>query len=169
MKITGYVATFADETIIAGEWRERLAPGCFSRTLREQPDVVMLLDHDPGRVLGRTTAGTLGLVEDATGLRFDLDVDTTTPEGQTAAGTVGRGDVHGCSFGFRIKAEEWHDGGRRLPLRVIRDLDLFEATLTCSPAYNKTSAALVRDAVSASRHRAERAMRLRGMLGPVGG
>jgi HK97 family phage prohead protease len=162
--ISGYAARFGDETIIAGEFREKLAPGAFTRTLREQPDVVMLLDHDTGRVLGRTTAGTLILREDRIGLWFSLDVDPSTPEGQTALGTVGRQDVKGCSFGFRVRAERWDDGGERLPLRVIEDVDLFEITLTAFPAYASTSATVARsNAIAASRRRADAQHRLRGI------
>lgn len=162
--ISGYAARFGDETIIAGEFREKLAPGAFARTLREKPDVVMLLDHDSGRVLGRTSANTLALREDRIGLWFSLDVDTSTPEGQTALGTVGRQDIKGCSFGFRVRAEEWQDGGDRLPLRIITDVDLYEITLTAFPAYPTTSAVLARtNAANASRRRAEAAMRRRGL------
>lgn len=169
-RISGYAARFGDVTTIAGEWRERLAKGAFSRTLREKPDVVMLLDHDSGRVLGRTSAGTLELREDAVGLYFNLNVDESTPEGQTALGTITRRDISGCSFGFRVRAEHWDDGGRRLPLRTITDVDLFEITATAFPAYPTTSAALVDEASdkahnarNAVRRRAEAAMRERGI------
>jgi len=164
--ISGYAAVFESETVIAGEFRERLAPGAFTRTLRERPDVLMLLDHDSGRVLGRASAGTLKLREDRTGLHFTLDADTTTPEGQTALGTVGRQDVKGCSFGFRVRAEEWEDGGRRLPLRTITDVDLFEVSLVAFPAYDNTSATVTKgeaNRLAASRRRAEAAMRRRGI------
>lgn len=162
--ISGYAARFGDEAVIGGDFRERLAKSAFSRTLKDHPDVVMLLDHDSGRVLGRTNAGTLTLKPDNIGLYFSLDVDTSTPEGQSALGTVGRQDVKGCSFGFRVRAEEWQDGGRRLPLRTITDVDLHEITLTAFPAYPTTSASMRSDNhANASRRRAEAAMRARGI------
>lgn len=166
-RISGYAARFGSETTIAGEFREMLAPGCFARTLRENPDIVMILDHDPGRVLGRTTANTLSLREDATGLWFDLEPDPTTPSGQEAIGTVRRGDVRGCSFGFRVRAEEWQDGKNRLPLRIIKDVDLIEVTLTGFPAYADTSAsfrvASANDAAHRVKAKAEAAMKARGI------
>lgn len=162
--ISGYAARFRDETVIAGEFRERLAPGCFTRTLKENPDVVMILAHDSGRVLGRVSAGTLSLREDRVGLYFSLTADPTTPEGQTAIGTIGRQDVKGCSFGFRVRAEEWEDGGNRLPLRTITDVDLYELTLTAFPAYPTTSAGLRTNNASAARRRVEAAQRRRGIL-----
>jgi HK97 family phage prohead protease len=161
--ISGFAVRFNDETVIASEFRERIAPGAFTRTLKEKPDVVMLLDHDSGRVLGRVSAGTLSLREDRAGLYFSLQVDPTTPEGQTALGTVGRQDVKGCSFGFRVRAEEWDDGGDRLPLRTITDVDIFELTLTAFPAYESTSASLRSDNAAAARRRCEAKMRKRGI------
>ncbi len=162
--ISGFAIVYNSPTVIAGEWREQLAPGSLTRTLRESPDVVMVLNHDVGRVLGRTTAGTLHLRESNAGLYFSLTVDPSTPEGQTALGTVGRQDVRGCSFGFRVRAEEWEDGGDRLPLRTITDLDLFELTLTALPAYEQTTAALRSDNARAARRRIEMAQRKRGIL-----
>lgn len=164
-KISGYAAMFNSAATISGEFREVLAPGCFARTLRENPDVLMLLSHDVGRVIGRTTAGTLSLKEDSMGLWFELLPDPTTPSGQEAIGTVRRGDVRGCSFGFRVRKEEWQDGGDRLPLRIIKDVDLFETTLTAAPAYGTTTATLRVDGTpnSTASARAEDAMRRRGI------
>ena len=167
-KISGYAANFDSPTTIAGEFREMLAAGCFTRSLRENPDVLMILDHDYGRVLGRTTAGTLELKEDRTGLWFSLLPDPTTPSGQEAIGTVRRGDVKGCSFSFRVRAERWEDGGDRLPLRILEDVDLFEVTLTGVPAYPTTTASLRVDGIanttsSAIKARAEAAMKARGI------
>lgn len=165
--ITGFAVVFGDETVIGGDFRERIAPGAFTRTLKERPDVVMLLDHDSGRVLGRTAARTLSLREDRAGLYFALTVDPTTPEGQTALGTVGRHDISGCSFGFRVRAETWDDGGDRLPLRTITDVDLYEITLTAFPAYPTTSAAIrstAADNNEAAKRRIEAKMRARGLM-----
>lgn len=163
--ISGYAARFGDEAIIFDLFREKLAPGAFAKSIAEN-NIVALLDHDSGRVLGRMSAGTLRLREDRVGLWFELDADETTPEGQSAIGTVSRQDVKGCSFGFRVRSEEWQDGGLNLPLRTILEADCHEITLTAFPAYGTTSATLqVRNlgknaAVVA---RAEAAMRARGI------
>lgn len=77
--ISGYAIVYNSPTVIAGEWREQLAPGSLTRTLKESPDVVMILSHDIGRVLGRVSAGTLALREDRVGLYFALTVDPSTP------------------------------------------------------------------------------------------
>lgn len=166
--ISGYCVRFGEETVIGDLYRERIAPGAFTRTLREMPDVVMLLDHDTGRVLGRVSAGTLALREDRIGLWFSVEIDESTPEGQTALGTVGRQDVKGCSFGFGVRSEAWQDDNSdRLPLRILEDVDLYECTLTAFPAYQSTSASIVGRSSLASRTadiaRREAMMRLRGI------
>jgi HK97 family phage prohead protease len=153
--ITGYAAVFHSETVIAGEFRERIAPGAFTRSLKER-DVVALMAHDSGRVLGRMSSGTLRLSEDAKGLRFELDADPTTPDGAAAIGLVRRQDVRGCSFGFSVRSEAWTETNG-LPLRTLTDIDLIEVTLTGFPAYEDTTAALR----SLSKFRSESAERLR--------
>lgn len=165
--IKGYAAVFNSPTVIAGEFVEQIAPGAFAETLR-RGDVVALLDHDSGRVLGRQSAGTLRLQENGVGLLFELDADPTTPEGQTAIGTVRRRDIKGCSFGFRVREENWTNEGS-LPLRTILEIELNEITLTAFPAYETTAAWVVqRDANRSAamrrlREKAEREQRLRGI------
>lgn len=165
--ISGYAAIFGRETVIAGEFREKLDRGCFARTLREKPDVLAILNHDYDRLLGRTSSGTLSLQEDNIGLYFNLEPNPDTPDGMTAIGNVGRQDIRGASFGFRVRAERWEDGGNRLPLRIIEDVDLYEITLTPIPAYKDTTAVLREHNAAAAarrvREKAERAMRMRGI------
>ena len=164
--ISGYAVRFGEIAVIGGAFRERINRQAFDRTLRDRPDVVALIGHDWGRVLGRTKSGTLRLRTDRIGLYFNLDADPTTPSGQEALGTVGRGDVQGCSFGFAVRAEEWLDDGEDLPLRTITDVDLYEVSLTALPAYDTTSAVLGRsqdNAAAARRRVAEAAMRRRGI------
>lgn len=73
-RIEGYAATFNTEADLGG-FRERIAPGAFRSALAG--DVLAMLDHDPGKVLGRTRSGTLRLSEDSKGLAFSLDLPDT--------------------------------------------------------------------------------------------
>ncbi|WP_234822868.1 HK97 family phage prohead protease [Ensifer adhaerens] len=165
--ITGYAVRFNDETVISGLFREKIAPQAFDKSLRERPDVLALYGHDHNRVLGRTTAHTLTLRPDRIGLDFSLTPDETTPDGQTAIGVVGRQDVRGCSFGFRVTKETWDEGDYdELPLRIVEEAELYEVSIVATPAYPTTSAELVRsDQTKAadSRRRAEAAMKARGI------
>jgi HK97 family phage prohead protease len=165
--IRGYAARFDSPAIIAGEFTEQIAPGAFAVTLR-RGDVIALLAHDYGRVLGRQSAGTLRLKEDALGLAFELDADLATPSGQEAFGTVKRRDIRGCSFGFRVRSEDWTNDSA-LPLRTIKEIELYEISLLANPAYDQTTAWISQRAsngTAAARRIAGRRemMRQRGML-----
>ena len=53
----GYAAVFNSETDL-GYYREKIAPGAFTRALAEKQDVRCLFNHDPNHVLGRTKNGS---------------------------------------------------------------------------------------------------------------
>ncbi|TIL56724.1 MAG: HK97 family phage prohead protease [Mesorhizobium sp.] len=169
--ISGYAVVFNSETTIGNLFREKIAPSAFDRSLVERPDVLALWNHNYDRPLGRTAAGTLDLRSDRIGLWFGLNPDETTPDGLTAIGTVRRQDVKGCSFGFTVTRETWHEGDdAQLPLRIVEEATLWEVTLTPMPAYPETSASLSRASTNASaateriRRKAEAAHRLRGIV-----
>ena len=71
MEISGCAAVFDTETVIAGLFRERIAPGAFREAIARD-DVRALFNHNPDLVLGRKSAGTLTLREDAKGLHYTV-------------------------------------------------------------------------------------------------
>lgn len=134
-KLTGYAAVFGQEARIA-DFSETIAAGAFQRSLAAGGDILALADHDPKRVLARTKSGTLRLSEDATGLRFELDVPDTTV-GRDILALAQRGDLGGMSFGFTVDpdGETW-TGDKR----TLRNVKLHEVSVVQSfPAYEGTS------------------------------
>jgi HK97 family phage prohead protease len=134
----GYAALFNVRTDIGGLFVEQFAPGAFAKSMRG--DIRALIDHDTGRVIGRSTAGTLRLREDDTGLSVEIDLPDTT-DGRDLAVQLERGDITGMSFGFRATREEWDESGD-VPLRTVLAADLFEVSAVAFPAYPDTSIAL---------------------------
>lgn len=139
-KLIGYAAVFNRDTVIAGYFRERIAPGAFSAAIQED-DVRALFNHDPNFVLGRTTSGTLALSEDETGLLYEVD----PPDTQIARDlmtSIKRGDVSQSSFGFQVVREEWRTPENRaeLPTRTILEARLFDVSPVTYPAYEETTA-----------------------------
>ncbi|HCD9836543.1 TPA: HK97 family phage prohead protease [Pseudomonas aeruginosa] len=132
--LKGYAALFGVEAPIA-DFVEVVQPGAFSRSLAgpAAASIRAIYEHDNAALLGRVGAGTLRLHEDDHGLAFELDLPDTTL-GRDVAELVKRGDLGGCSFGFVPKQEEW-DG----TTRNLVDVDLYEITLTATPAYPETS------------------------------
>jgi HK97 family phage prohead protease len=132
-RLEGYAALFSSEARIGGGLVETIAPGAFGSTLRSNPDILALVDHDPARVLARTRSGTLRLSEDSKGLGFDLDVPDTQA-GRDVLALAERGDLGGMSFGFNARND--HIEGHRRELRAI---DLFEISgVSAFPAYEGT-------------------------------
>jgi HK97 family phage prohead protease len=146
--IAGYAAIFNEMADIGGSFREIIAPGAFKQTL--DGDIRALVDHDSGRVIGRSKAGTLRLKEDEHGLATEIDLPDTT-DGRDLAVSLERGDISGMSFGFRVTHDEWDETGD-IPTRTIRGVELFEVSAVAFPAYEGTELALR----SLDRERSER-------------
>ena len=135
--ITGYAAVFNELSQDLGGFREQIAPGAFKRALEMNQDVRALVDHDPSRIIGRSTSGTLEMIEDDHGLRVQIDPADTTA-GRDIMESINRGDVSGMSFGFVVRDEDWDmlDGEN---IRTVRDMDLFDVSVVTFPAYTASS------------------------------
>lgn len=139
MVARGYAALFNSEADIGGYFREVIAPGAFRETLKND-DIRALIDHDTGRVIGRSSAGTLRLKEDDKGLSVEIDLPDTT-DGRDLAVQLERGDISGMSFGFIVRHDEW-DETSDPPTRTIHAVDLLEVSAVAFPAYGDTEIAL---------------------------
>lgn len=136
--LTGYAAVWNSDTTIGDYFVERIAPNAFTKALRG--DILALVNHDSGRVIGRTKSGTLRLAQDDHGLKVEIDVPDTT-DGNDLWKLVERGDVTGMSFSFRATRQEWDESGD-IPHRTVVEAELYEVTATPIPAYPDTSLAL---------------------------
>lgn len=135
-KLEGYAAVFDSPTTIA-DFSEVIRPGAFRAALAAGVDVLALVDHDPTRLLARTSSGTLRLAEDAYGLAFSLDVPNTQL-GNDMLALAERRDIGGMSFSFRVKDEAWPAKNRR----ELRAVDLVEVSIVQAfPAYRNTKIA----------------------------
>lgn len=141
--IEGDAAVFNVETKI-GEWfREKIRPGAFMRVLSEKPDVIAAYNHNWDVVLGRTTAGTLSLVETDTGLHYATKINTKDQEAMGVYQRVKRGDVSQASFAFTVRREEWTKPAdkKELALREVIEVDkLFDVGPVAFGAYPQASA-----------------------------
>lgn len=138
--ISGYAAVFNSDSVDFGFFREVIRPGAFERTLKEDGDVRAFLDHDSGRIVGRTKAGNLSLREDDKGLKIELN-PIDTEDGRKAIEWVRSGVVDGMSFGFFTVRDQWSTKDGK-SYRELIDVDLFEVSLVAFPAYTGTSAGI---------------------------
>ena len=139
--LSGYAAVFNSEANL-GAFSEVIRPGAFAKSLATGSSIRALYHHDAHALLGTTRGGTLQLREDAHGLAFELALPDTT-HGRDLAILVDRGDVAGCSFGFKVPdgGDRWEQRGAAL-VRELIDVELVEITLTSDPAYQDTTVAM---------------------------
>jgi len=140
--LTGYAAVFNSEANL-GSFFEVIRPGAFAKTLASVSNVRALYHHDGNALLGTTKGGSLQLREDSKGLAFTLSLPETS-HGKDLAILVDRGDIQGCSFGFRVPdgGDRWEDRRNGQMLRELLNVELSEITLTADPAYQDTSVAI---------------------------
>ena len=139
--LTGYAAVFNSEANL-GTFSEVIRQGAFAKSLATGSSVRALYHHDSAALLGTTRGGTLQLREDAHGLQFTLALPDTS-HGRDLAILVDRGDIQGCSFGFRVPegGDRWEQRGATM-VRELLTIELAEITLTADPAYLDTTVAL---------------------------
>lgn len=139
--LAGYAAVFNSEANL-GTFSEVIRPGAFAKSLAAGSSVRALYHHDSQALLGTTRGNTLKLKEDAHGLAFELALPDTS-HGRDLAILVDRGDVQGCSFGFRVPdgGDRWEQRGSVM-VRELLEVELHEVTLTADPAYADTTVAM---------------------------
>jgi HK97 family phage prohead protease len=134
-KLAGYAIVWDSPTTITERGRT------FNEIVRRgaihlQPDVIATFNHDPSRLLGRLSSGTLRLSQDDIGVRFEVDLPDSAHDIREL---VARGDLKGASFTFSVRpnGEKWNGSTRELTA-----LDVYElGPVTCA-AYPTTSVGL---------------------------
>jgi uncharacterized protein len=137
-RLTGYAAVFNAEADLKA-FVERIRPGAFAKSLASGRDIRALVDHDPTKILGRTSAGTLRLGENDKGLWVSIDLPDTSYARDLIA-NVKHGSHRGMSFGFTVpKGGEVFAKDKGRLVRDLIELDLAEVTATSVPAYTATT------------------------------
>lgn len=146
--LVGYAARFNSDTVInswEGQFIERIAPGAFKRTLKNNGDrVKILFNHgmDPSigdKPLGRATV----MREDAQGLYVEVPLSRTSYNNDLIA-LLEDGAIDGMSFRFSVPegGDAWEQPKRKgqLPVRTLNEVKLAELGPVTFPAYQSTTA-----------------------------
>lgn len=123
-----------------GEFTEEIAKGAADEVMED--DVRGLFNHDPNIVLGRRSAGTLKMIVDERGLKYQIKYNPNDPDHVKVMEKVKRGDVSQSSFAFRKKEDKWEirDGKKhRTLLKFKRIIDVSPVTYA---AYNDATVAM---------------------------
>ena len=128
-----------------GTYKEVILPGTFTEDLKRSAksgefDVRALLMHDPNKLLGRTSSGTLRLRDTQDGLEVEIDVPDTTYANDMLA-LAQRGDLRNFSFGFKpVKERKVSKNGTLL--REVSSAILREVSVVDEPAYEAATLSL---------------------------
>lgn len=140
LTLDGYASVFDEPYDVyggpeAGGFMETIDSGAFDRTLREKPDLHLLINHE-GLPLARTKSGTLTLSTDRHGLRVLAQLDRRDPDVQRLETKMGRGDMDEMSFAFRTKADKWSDDDteRRVTEASLHKGDVSVVNFGANPA-----------------------------------
>lgn len=139
--IEGYAAVYNRRSVMLWDFQEEIMSGAFAGTLKRNPDIFSLWQHNAENVLGRTTSKSLRLWEDSTGLGFELR-PAPTQAGRDAVISIERGDVDKASFGFQMAPEgqKWFTDENGVLVRQLIEVDvLFEVSPVTWPAYPDTA------------------------------
>lgn len=150
--IEGYFAVFDSPYPLWDGAEEVVKPGAFEGVLTQ--DVRALVNHDTTLVMGRTTAGTLLLKQDETGLWGQIEINRDDTDAMNLYARVQRGDVSQCSFGFDIERETFVDlGDGRCRWEIEKVNPLYEVSVCTFPAYEATSVSARRQQLETIRQR----------------
>lgn len=140
--IEGYAVEWEKMSLPIGyyyKFQERFKKGAFDEYLSSSDDSKFLVDHERGKVLGRSKKGTLTLRSDDRGLWYSLQIPKTTL-GADAIEDVRSGNKEHISVGFIKILDEWEESEGKNPIRTVIKASLPEISLTAWPAYEDTSA-----------------------------
>lgn len=132
--ISGYINKFNTRSQYMGFYEE-VAKGAFDKTLADGHNIYAMYNHNSDMILGSTRSGSLKLNTDNIGLHFELRINPNISYASDIAELVKSGDLEGCSFGFWVTDDEWTRTEDKIDLRIIKELELIEVTITPFPAY----------------------------------
>lgn len=129
----------ATEGIISGYavlWNEPSDIGSFSEKFLPdslKPDkagVSLYFQHDKNNLLANSRAGTLSLISDLKGLRYQAELPSFAADKKEL---IKRGDIGGVSVSFVPEKDNWNGDNRTIVSAI-----LYEISLTDKPAHKTT-------------------------------
>lgn len=136
LKVGGYINVTERESEMLfnrkkNKWfKEVMRKGVFQRAISRAKEIPLLFEHDWNKQLASTKQGSLTLLEDNIGLRFEATI-----EDESVYKQVKDGIINSCSFGFRALEEKVEDVNSRFEKRLVTAIELLEVSLVKNPAY----------------------------------
>lgn len=146
--IVGYAARFGKDSLLLGDFVERIAPTAFEivenrKDAEGKPlETRCLFNHSPDHLLGRFPT-TMRLVVDEQGLRYEC----LLPESRSdLKELISRGDLRGSSFSFVVAegGEKWTTEEGRSIRTVTKIKSLLDCGPVTYPAYDSATVAVAK-------------------------
>jgi hypothetical protein len=142
----GTIAEFVGDAVVYNSrslemfgFHEQFSPGAFRECLdRAGCDLRALVDHDPSKLLGRQSSGTLTITDGPDTLHALINVPDVS-YARDALVSIRRRDISGMSFSFDEIEDTWAFNEDGSILRTVRKADIYEVTITGFPAYPATT------------------------------
>lgn len=137
-RVRGSVTLAGSRTFRHNEWVE-VDPAAVVKA--DASDVLGRWEHDPSKVLGRSSNGTVRVNRTEQGIEYEIDVPDTT-YGNDLLELLNRGDIRGSSFaieGLKSKFSTDPDGTRVRRINSIQRL--VDVSPVTDPAFANSSAA----------------------------
>lgn len=118
--------------------------GAFKKTVAENPEVVILWQHDPSEVIGKGKVR-----EEGSKIMLDAKLDLEDPIGQKAHRKLKSKLIKGLSIGFQTiksKWEELEEEGKSRLIRRIQELKLWEVSVVTFPMLPQAQVTRVKNA-----------------------
>lgn len=150
LTVTGYIARFAEPTVIEdwmGNYTEEIKRGAFTRTLAERgaAKIKMQFNHGSDPAFGALPVGVwTDLREDRKGLFGEGRIHDTWHTVPIRA-AIESGALDGMSFKFKVIADQWRKADPKtnaLDHRTLTEVALYEAGVVVHQAYEGTTVAL---------------------------
>ena len=131
--ISGRAAVFNKLSRNLGWFREKIDPAAFDEC--DMTDVIACRNHDPDKVMARTTAETLKLGTDQNGLNYTFDAPNTTAGNDTIE-DIKLKNITQSSFAFTIAEDRWDEDDEHGEIRTILKVKkLYDVSPVTNPAY----------------------------------
>lgn len=146
--LIGYAARFGKESLLLGDFVERIDPAAFDLVEKRQDsegrplETRCLFNHDPNHLLGRFPT-TMKMTVDEKGLRYECLLPESRKDIEELCR---RGDLKGSSFSFVVAegGEKWsYDEGRSVRL-VTKIKSLLDCGPVTYPAYGDATVAVAK-------------------------
>jgi HK97 family phage prohead protease len=139
--LRGMATTYNELSTDFGGYRLRILPGAFSRSLKSDAILACWM-HDNAEIVGSTKNKSLRLIDDARGLRVELDVAPTS-RGFDSFALVAGGFVGEMSIGLGIAVAKFTTAklpnGDKISVEDVSQAILYEVSIVAKGAMPGTS------------------------------